>query len=399
MTIYEVKSHTVTSSRRKQEKKMTSDEELGPLVRLWGIRLDQLPPTTAKADELAPFLGSILREAIRLLDSAVPRASTPGPQDAKATAWKSKGRRRPAGSRAEVELLERTFSAAELARVSSSSSSLVVGHRPTERIRAETWIGRRSVHDDGDDGDGGSRDEAAGGLASWAEFRDGLKDRHAEAEATFTPSIAAHRRAAAWDCGGVEVEVAAGGAAGEEATTTTWGDFTLAVEEARHRIGRPLLRDRVFAVLQLTSAVASAPAGGGDEFVVVSIPIVDEAEGEREAGTVTGKGNGKGKEKEAGAEAEAEAEVARKLLPVLELARDGGVVVGAYVSVERVRRLGAGEAEAEAGKIEWVMATASDARGVLPARVQAMAVPSQIVKDVPWFLAWAAQQRPAPEAV
>ncbi|KAL8413930.1 hypothetical protein RB594_005241 [Gaeumannomyces avenae] len=391
-----VKLYTVTSSRKKQEKKMTSDEELGPLVRLWGIRLDQLPPTTAKADELAPFLGSILREAIRLLDSAVPRASAPGSQDAKATAWKSKGRRRPAGSRGEVELLERTFSAAELARVSSSSSSssLVVGHRPTERIRAETWIGRRSVHDDGD---GGSRDEAAGGLASWAEFRDGLKDRHAEAEAAFTPSIAAHRRAAAWDCGGVEVEVAAaaGGAAGEEATT--WGDFTLAVEEARHRIGRPLLKDRVFAVLQLTSAVVAAPAGGGDEFVVVSIPIVDEAEGEREAGTVAGKGNGKGKEKEAGAEAEAEAEVARKLLPVLELARDGGVVVGAYVSVERVRRLGAGEAEA--GKIEWVMATASDARGVLPARVQAMAVPSQIVKDVPWFLAWAAQQRPAPEAV
>ncbi|KAL8387605.1 hypothetical protein RB595_009795 [Gaeumannomyces hyphopodioides] len=345
---------------------MTSDEELGPLVRLWGIRLDQLPPTTAKADELAPFLGSILQEAIRLLDSAAPRASPRRPQGAKttatatATAWKSKGRKRPAGSRAAVELLERTFSTAELGRVSSVGQG-------QQRVRAETWIGRRSVHDN----DGG----AAAGSASWAEFRDGLKDRRAEAEAAFTPGIVAHRTAATWGCGGVEVAAAAVG--------TTWGDFTLAVEEARHQIGRPLLKDRVFAVLQLTSAVVvpASGGGGGDEFVVVNIPIVDETEDEQEAGTGT----------------ETEVEAARNLLPGLELARDGGMVVGAYVSVERVRRLGPDEAEA--GKIEWFMATASDARGVLPARVQAMAVPGQIVKDVPWFLTWVAQQRPAPEAV
>ncbi|POR36430.1 Uncharacterized protein TPAR_03377, partial [Tolypocladium paradoxum] len=39
------------------------------------------------------------------------------------------------------------------------------------------------------------------------------------------------------------------------------------------------------------------------------------------------------------------------------------------------------------------MGTASDARGVLPAWVQRMAVPGQIAKDVDMFLGWIAEER------
>lgn len=62
-------------------------------------------------------------------------------------------------------------------------------------------------------------------------------------------------------------------------------------------------------------------------------------------------------------------------------------VVAAYASVERIRKLD------EAGMIEWIMATASDARGALPMWAQSFAMPGQIAKDVPRFLSWAATGR------
>ena len=74
--------------------------------------------------------------------------------------------------------------------------------------------------------------------------------------------------------------------------------------------------------------------------------------------------------------------------PQAQLSRERGVVLGRYASVERVRKLPGWD-----GEIEWIMATASDARGVLPHWVQALAVPGQIAKDVPLFLAWMARER------
>lgn len=81
------------------------------------------------------------------------------------------------------------------------------------------------------------------------------------------------------------------------------------------------------------------------------------------------------------------------------LSVEKGVVVGAYVSVERVRRLPltkgaeAGGMSGERGRIEWLMATASDARGILPMWVQTRAVPGQIAKDVSLFLGWMNTER------
>ncbi len=44
--------------------------------------------------------------------------------------------------------------------------------------------------------------------------------------------------------------------------------------------------------------------------------------------------------------------------------------------------------------IEWMMATASDAKGWLPKWAQKIGVPSAVVKDVGLFIRWVAKQRP-----
>ena len=102
------------------------------------------------------------------------------------------------------------------------------------------------------------------------------------------------------------------------------------------------------------------------------------------------------------------------------------VVIGIYTSIERGRRYGhhhhrrggggaaqAGDgdgdgdgdghqssagAEAEGkgeteGETEWLMATASDARGVLPMWMQKMGTPGAVVKDVGLFMKWVQEKR------
>ncbi|KAH6700272.1 hypothetical protein EV126DRAFT_422355 [Verticillium dahliae] len=119
----------------------------------------------------------------------------------------------------------------------------------------------------------------------------------------------------------------------------------------RHAMPGGLLRDRVFGTVMVAAA-----ARGRDEFVVVSVPLRDL------------RGSDLG-----------------------GLVEEKGVVVGAYVSVERIRRI-------ERGQIEWLMATASDAKGVLPMWVQTRAVVGVVAKDVELFLSWIADRRDKGEA-
>lgn len=310
-----------------------TDKQKGPsLLRLAGLKSSQLPAATAPPEELTPFIKSLLEEAVPFIDTAAPRAAdftdpaVPAPP-ASNTLWKPKGTKTHPDSTAKIELSER-----------------VVGGGDGQ----ETWACRRSVH----------ADAAARGTASWAEFADCIRDRHAETEDAFTPTVLAHREAASWGgAGGVAAPVEAGGVA--------WGRFSLALVEMKHKIPPPL-RPRVFPVLQLVASAVpgGAGAGGGgaadrDEFVIVSVTVSDLATGQ--------------------------------LKDLAALSAEKGVVVGAYVSVERVRRLpGQGE---DKGKIEWVMATASDAKGVLPMFLQTKAVPGQIAKDVGMFLGWIDKER------
>ncbi|CAN8099011.1 unnamed protein product [Discula destructiva] len=302
-------------------------------LRLSGLKTSDLPAASASAAELTPLITTLLQEALPLLNSVT---STTTDQ----TQWKSKGTKTFPESTAPVELSE---------RVLASSS--------------ETWACRRSVH----------ADAAVRGSASWAEFARCLRDEHAATEDAFTPTVLAHREARSW------AAAAAAAAAADVPPVavegTQWGGFALVLVEMKHKVPPPL-QPRVFAVLQLVARAvgppAAAAAGGEiDEFVVVSVPVE-------------------------GLEADDEMGV---------LSREKGAVAGAYAAVERVRRIivsGGGDGDeprkaegARKGGIEWVMATASDARGVLPMWVQTKAIPGQIAKDVALFLGWIDGERKA----
>ncbi|KAI0107535.1 hypothetical protein GGR51DRAFT_515921 [Nemania sp. FL0031] len=297
---------------------MSSENELGPLVRRWGLPVKQLPSETAGQDELTPFVASILKEALPFIDAAAPK--TPSTDTKKL--WKSKGSKSSPDSTAKVEVIERVIPVKEL-------QAVAIKNGIKSKIEEETWAARLSVHEDA----------ATKGTASWDEFDHSFRLEHAKTEMAFTPNVIAANEAQRWDCTGIELEEAG----------LSWDRFSLVVEEMRHKVGRPILKDRTFPVLQLSCAVkegTSAP-----EIVIVSIPVPDFATS-----------------------------------PKANLSKEKGAQIAYYASIERIRKL-------EDGKIEWLLGTASDAAGVLPLWIQDLALPGIIWKDVPLFLGWIAKER------
>jgi hypothetical protein len=181
------------------------------------------------------------------------------------------------------------------------------------------------------------RNKAEKGTASWDEFTRCLKQHHAESEDAFTPTVIGAREAMKWDTTGIEVEVHGG----------RWNNITVAVEEMKHKIDPKPLKNRTFPVVQIAAALA-----GTEEFLVVSMPLTDFGKS-----------------------------------PYAEFARDKSLVVAAYAAIERVRVLPTN------GDVEWIMATASDAGGVLPQWMQNLAVPGAVAKDVELFMSWIPSQR------
>ncbi|KAJ1331304.1 DUF3074 domain-containing protein [Microdochium nivale] len=361
-----------TSSATTGRSNNGSDVTLGPLVRLWGIGRDELPSETATRDELRPFLVAVLAEAAPFIASA---SADTDAEAAPGTAWKqARGDKRSRDSEAPVARSSRVVDAQELDRLigvrgawqPGPSQSTVRARRERHRRGGrETWFCRRSVHEDA----------ARRGTASWDEFDRYHRLEHAQAEAQLSPAVVAAHEAVRWrGCEGIEVELGASSSGDGD----VWRDFSLSIQEMRHKVGRPVLRDRTFPLLQMTCRrVTGAPASkssaagpghhgvldghgpgseaaaaGGQEFLVVSIPVPDFGEDPRS-----------------------------------RLSSEAGAQVAVYASVERVRQTG------RAGQIEWVMATASDAGGVVPSWVQAAAVPGMLWKDAPMFFSWLVTQR------
>jgi len=181
------------------------------------------------------------------------------------------------------------------------------------------------------------RNAAENGTASWEEFTHSFKEHHAESEDAFTPTVIGAREAMRWDTTGIEVEVHGG----------RWTNITVAVEEMKHKIDPKPLKNRTFPVVQI-----AAELSGTEEFLVVSIPLNDFDKS-----------------------------------PYAEFAKDKSLVMAAYTSIERIRVLPSN------GDVEWIMATASDAGGVLPQWMQNLAVPGAVAKDVELFLSWIPSQR------
>ncbi|KAL7935303.1 hypothetical protein V8C35DRAFT_299094 [Trichoderma chlorosporum] len=302
----------------------------GPYVRLWGIRPSQLPSETASAQDLIPLLQSILNEA-------VPFVSTVPPQPSSSSSSASSGRSDQGSGDGPWR--------AKGCRAFPHSAAPV--HMFERVVSAEEL---RTVAKDQNlpQASNGSKikpetwslrrsvHEGAkkAGTADWEEWARCFKDDHADAEMKFTPTVMSHALKRQWDCTGAEV--ALGG--------DVYENLTLKLEESVHKMPAPL-NNRVFPVLQVTAAVR-----GRREFVVVQIAAVPES-------------------------------------PSGEEPRSDGALRGTYTSVERFREVD------EQGNVEWLMGTVSDARGVLPAWIQKMAVPGQIAKDVDMFLEWIARQR------
>ncbi|KAG5972120.1 hypothetical protein E4U56_006345 [Claviceps arundinis] len=192
------------------------------------------------------------------------------------------------------------------------------------RLRAETWSLRRSVHEDAE----------IPGTAGWKEWYRCFKEDHALAEKDFTPSVLSYRRMKSWKCKDLKI------VQGDH----TWTNITLRWEESVHKLPFPLQK-RVFPVLQITASDENHVDAA--EFVVIQIAVRDiDAPGRNRA------------------------------------------VLGAYTSVERLRRTANG--------VEWIMGTVSDAGGIIPLALQKLAIPGQIAKDVDMFLTWIAEERKKP---
>ncbi len=174
----------------------------------------------------------------------------------------------------------------------------------------------------------------AQGTATWEEFDYALRVDHSQHEKDYTPDVLDAHEVLNWDS---ELEAVGRKVEGG------WEDVHAGVCEMCHKIPPPL-NNRVFPVIVIT-------AKRQNEFLVVQIPVATQG------------------------------------LPGAKYHDVPKVTGGIYVSVER------GELVEGGAKTMWQMATASDAKGVLPMWAQKMGVPGAVVKDVGLAVGWIEERR------
>ncbi|KAF9883188.1 hypothetical protein FE257_003875 [Aspergillus nanangensis] len=210
---------------------------------------------------------------------------------------------------------------------------------PTADIRQgkEFWACRTSVH----------QNAPVHGTASWDEFRSGLRENHVENEMEYTPSVTAIERLLTWP---IEGKVEGG-----------WGDVEMQVNMITHTFHpAPLIRPRTFIVLAIS---ATLPDVLGNGFMTTQLPL-------------------------AGPDHDS---IPSSLREKIIHAVPQNTIFASYASVEQVILQGNAE------RIEWRMATTSDAGGAIPQWVQRSwtmgGVPKAIVADVGLFIAWTSRRR------
>lgn len=217
-------------------------------------------------------------------------------------------------------------------------------------LAGESWFGRRSTHED----------TATAGTADYQEFENGLFHNHSENEGKYTPDVFDTRKILSYTDGSSGV-----GLDKEESERNGWTEVDASIFEMGHRIPAPLNK-RVFGVLVVRAKVSlSRPPTQAKQdangFCCAQIPIdlISCKSAFYASGRHKTEGEGERRDK---------------------------VVLGQYVSVERVRKQ-------RDGKIVWEMATASDAKGWLPMGLQKMGVPGAVIKDVGLFVKWCQSER------
>ncbi|KIV78196.1 hypothetical protein PV11_09936 [Exophiala sideris] len=304
--------------------------QLSNLVRLAPLQVSDLPshPGLPSAHgDLATFLVSLLDDGTAFLS---PSHFT--------QIFKPQSTKTSAPSSARVEIHTHSVPASSLAQVAWSGSGSRVSRSTPANLGAgpENWFARRSVHKDIS-----SKDPSSPGHARWSEFVYGLRDEHSKHEADFTPTLYDAHCVLDWNSAVRELEQRGG--------VGRYKKCTLGIYEMCHAIPPPL-SPRCFSVLVATASVDE------DSFVAVTVPVELGQQGFYSSGKNVKEGKDEQQKKQ--------------------------VCMGVYAAVEVVRR------DRTKGEVEWVMATASDAKGNLPMWMQKMSLPGAIAKDVGLFLKW-----------
>lgn len=166
------------------------------------------------------------------------------------------------------------------------------------------------------------------GTATFHEFDNGLRENHSKNEQEYTPGLVSVH----------EILNYSDLLDGFERKAGRWYAVDLYLMQMRHKVPSPL-KNRIFTVL------VAAGKASEEEFVDVQTPV--------------------------------------ELFDKLHFKEgEADVVHGVYASVER------GSLVENSTKVKWQMATASDAKGILPAFIQKIAMPAEIAKDVGRFIEW-----------
>jgi hypothetical protein len=224
----------------------------------------------------------------------------------------------------------------ELLAKDISSSELPKDSGVPEGV-TESWFARKSLHEN----------KAENETASWEEFNYGLRVDHSQHEMDYTPDVVDAHEVMNWD----EQLESSGRKVGGSDGSEQWEDVHASIMEMVHKIPAPLNK-RVFPVLVITAVKSNPPSPQpGASFLVVQIPVATQG------------------------------------LPGAKYHDVPKVTGGVYCSIERAELVDEGK------KTMWQMATASDAKGILPMWAQKMGVPGAVVKDVGLFIQWTGERR------
>ncbi|KAJ5553010.1 hypothetical protein N7494_002388 [Penicillium frequentans] len=219
--------------------------------------------------------------------------------------------------------------------------------------KPEFWVCRQSEHVDAE----------AKGTASWSEFETGLRSNHAEHEMDYTPSVTGVERLLEWsrnETGEVEVD------------GLVFKDVDAEINLITHTFHPDaLIAPRSFISLTISAAydnpqqAQGAPSKG---FVTVQIPLQSTPSSTPD-------------------------DLHQKVVSSVPKR----TIFANYASVEQVNLLPPGDSGPS--RIEWTMATTSDAGGSIPQWVQRNwtmgGVPRAVVADVGLFIGWTMRRRTA----
>ncbi|EEA25836.1 hypothetical protein TMatcc_005926 [Talaromyces marneffei ATCC 18224] len=241
-------------------------------------------------------------------------------------------------------------SAPSSAKVQLSTSSGGGGGAGVE----DYWVCRKSIHTDS---------SAQRGSASWAEFEKGLRENHSENEMDYTPSVASVEHLVKWPV----VDELEG-----------WRGIDMHVSMITHTF-KPagLISPRAFISLIISAYEPESTTTNNDDpiqgFYTIQIPLLFQKDSSNN---------------------DVPDAIKQQVLSTVPK----NTIFAHYVSVERVRLLPPATADANAERrIEWIMATTSDAGGQIPQWVQRSwtmgGVPKAVVADVGLFLGWVDKKR------